>query len=76
MVDAMVKELNPEPPTDPKGPAIVMPPEPANDNWPAHEEAVGQNPFNGLRRSTATTPTAQASRPRGRPRKTPVPTEH
>jgi hypothetical protein len=72
MVDAMVKELNPEPSTDPKEPAIVMPPEPANDNWPAHEQAVRQNPFNG----PDDPPPPPPKRPRGRPRKSFVPTEH
>ncbi len=72
IVDAMVKELNPEPSTDPKEPAIVMPPEPANDNWPAQEQAVRQNPFNG----PDDPPPPPPKRPRGRPRKSVVPTEH
>ncbi len=72
IVDAMVKELNPESSTDPKEPAIVMPPEPANDNWPAHDQAVRQNPFNG----PDDQPPPPPKRPRGRPRKSLVPTEH
>jgi hypothetical protein len=66
-VDEMVKELNPEPSTYQKEPAIVMPREPANDNWPAHEQAVRQNPFNG----PDDPPPPPPKRKRGRPRKTP-----
>jgi hypothetical protein len=72
MVDAMMVELKPEPSTDPKGPPIVMPPEPANDNWPAKEQAAGNSPF----ASDDHPPPSPPKRPRGRPRKSPPPTEH
>lgn len=49
-------------------PTFVVP-EPANDNLPANDRAVGQNPFGGF----DDLPPSPPRRPRGRPRKHPPP---
>ncbi len=71
IVNAMVAELNPEPQAEAPVLDVEVSPAPANDNWPAHEQAVRQNPFNG-----PDDPPPPPKRPRGRPRKSLVPTEH
>lgn len=68
-VDVMLAELNPEPPTEPPGPAIVMPRTAANDNRTRHGLAAGQHPFSSFDDPPPTPP----KRPRGRPRKHPPP---
>jgi hypothetical protein len=72
IVDGMVKELHPEPAMEVQAPGIVMSPAPANDNQPTNGEAVGQNPFSGF----DDPPPSPPKRPRGRPRKSLIPTEH
>ena len=76
MVDAMVAELNPEPEKESPKPEIVVPPQPANDNWPENGQAVRQNPFGGFDEPPPSAPPPPPKRPRGRPRKSLVPTEH
>jgi len=75
MVDAIVKELNPEPEEAEDAPEVVMTEPPANDNWPPNSRAVGQNPLDGID-IPPPPPPSSPKRPRGRPRKTPRPTEH
>ncbi len=68
IADEVVSELNPKPPAEAPAPQIIIPVRPANDNFRMHEQAVGQNPFDG---HDDPPPTPPMKRKRGRPRKTP-----